>query len=252
MTKRTSTVRPSVVLPHRPVSRALAVTGVAYSLSWIVGLSLGAPSPKLNASGAEIVRQISGHRGAVAAQFALTEGAPALGLALIALALARSARRDGATVAAACASTAGVTAAVISLAQFVLGVILARTTAPGSAAFLYQAVNRADGLKMFALAVLAGAGAAAGIRYRWLRGVAAALAAAIASSGVAYLLLLPDLAALAYPAGVLLLIFVTSTGFALDTARRPGILPVSGAHDGVIQGPAGEAAGAGRTAEPRK
>lgn len=234
------------------MSRALAVTGIAYSLSWIAGLSLGAPSPKLNASGAEIVRQISGSRGAVAAQFALTEGVPALGLALIALALARSARREGATVAARCASTAGAVAAAISLAQFVLGETLARTTAPASAAFLYQAVNRADGLKMFALAVLAGAGAAAGIRYRWLRGVASALAAAITSSGVAYLLLLPNLAVLAYPAGVLLLIFITSTGFALDTGRHPRILPVPGMHDRAVRALTGGAAGTGPTAEPRK
>jgi hypothetical protein len=57
--------------------RLLTVTGVAgigYTLSWIAGLSVPAPSPKLTASGAEIVAAFAGHGTAAAAQFALTEG----------------------------------------------------------------------------------------------------------------------------------------------------------------------------------
>lgn len=42
-----------------------------------------------------------------------------------------------------------------------------------------------------------------------------ALAASLAVSGLGYLLLAPDLAAAVYVAGVLLLVFVTSTGVTL-------------------------------------
>ena len=68
--------------------RLLTVTGVAgigYTLSWLAGLSVAAPSPKLTASGTEITAALAGHGTAVAAQFALTEGLPAAGLAIISL-----------------------------------------------------------------------------------------------------------------------------------------------------------------------
>src|ERR1700727_2283555 len=67
--------------------------GIGYALSWIAGLSIPAPSPPLSASGAEITAALAGHGTAVAAQFTLTEGLPAAGLAVVSLALARAARR---------------------------------------------------------------------------------------------------------------------------------------------------------------
>jgi hypothetical protein len=89
--------------------RLLTVTGVAgigYALSWIAGLSVPGLSPKLTASGAEIVAALAGHGTAVATQFALTEGLPAVGLAIISIALARAARRSGAAGAARVARSA--------------------------------------------------------------------------------------------------------------------------------------------------
>ena len=201
--------------------RLLTVTGVAgigYALSWIAGLSVPAPSPKLTASGAEIAAALAGHGTAVAAQYALTEGLPAAGLAIVSIALARAARRSGAAAAARVALIAGVAAALISLLQFALGAVLAGTASPGTAHLLYDAVNRLDGVKMLALAVLGLAAAASGALPRWLRDTGIALAIAITASGVAYLLLLQNLAILAVPAGVLLLIFITGTGTAVGTS----------------------------------
>jgi hypothetical protein len=202
--------------------RLLTVTGVAgigYALSWIAGLSVPAPMPKLTASGDQIAAAVAGHGTAVAAQFALTEGLPAAGLAVVSIALARAARRSGTVTAARVAVIAGVTAALVSLTQFVLGAVLAQTSAPGTAHLLYDAVNRLDGVKMLALAVLAVAAAASGVLPRWLRYAGIALAITITASGVAYLLLLPGLASLAvYPAGVLLLVFITGTGITLGTS----------------------------------
>jgi hypothetical protein len=197
-----------------------AVAGIVYTLSWIAGLSIPAPSPKLTASGAGIAGALAGHGTAVAAQFALTEGLPSAGLAIVSIALARAVRSSGAVTAARFAAISGVAAAAISLLQFGLGIALARSAAPGSTHLLYAAVNRLDGVKMLALAILATAGAASGLLPRWLRYAGIMLAMAITASGIAYLLLLQSLAALAYVAGVLLLVFITATGAVLGSTRR--------------------------------
>jgi hypothetical protein len=206
--------------PRRRLLTGTGVIGIGYTLSWIAGLSIAAPSPKLTAPGAEIAAALAGHGTAVATQFALTEGLPAAGLAIVSIALARAARDSGAGTTARFAATAGMAAALISFTQFVLGTVLVGTTAPGTAHLLYDAVNRLDGVKMLALAILGVAGAAAGLLPWWLRYVGIALAIAITASGIAYLLLLPGLAIMAAPALVLLLIFITGTGVVLRTASR--------------------------------
>ncbi len=212
---------PIHVVPRRRLLTVTGVAGIAYTLSWIAGLAVAAPSPKLTASGAQIATALAGHQTAAAAQFALTEGLPAAGLAIIAVALARAARRSGAAAAARAALLAGAAAALISLLQFVLGAVLAGTASPGTAHLLYDAVNRLDGVKMLALAVLALAGATSRVLPRWLRYTGIALAIAITASGIAYLLLLQGLAILAIPSGVLLLVFITGTGTGIVLGASP-------------------------------
>jgi hypothetical protein len=170
------------------------------------------PSPKFSASGAQVVSAIAGHGPALAVQFALTEGLPAVGIAVVAVALGRVTGSRLAVV-------AGVTAAVVSVVQFSLGMWLAATGSPGTAHVLYQTVNRMDGVKMLALAVLGAAAAAAVVLPRWLRYAGAALAVAITASGVAYLLLVESLTVLAAPALVLLLVFITGAGIWLGRVR---------------------------------
>ena len=196
--------------------RLLTVTGaigIGYALSWIAGLAVPAPSPKFSASGAQIVSAFAGHAPALAAQYALTEGLPAAGIAVVAIALARVAGSRLAMV-------AGVTAAVISVLQFCLGMWLAVTSSPVTAHVLFQLVNRMDGGKMLVLAVLGAAAAAAVMLPRWLRYAGAALAVAITASGVVYLLLLQSLWLLAGPALALLLIFITGAGIWLGGTVR--------------------------------
>lgn len=214
---RNTKISPSVTRDprHRRLLTVTAVTGIAYTLSWIAGLAVPAPSPKLTASGASITAALAGHQAAVAAQFGLTEGLPAVGLAVISIALAQAARRSGAVAHARVAVVAGLAAALISLTQFVLGAVLAAATSPAAAHLLYESVNRLDGVKMLALALLGLAGATSGVLPRWLRYAGITLAIAITCSAVAYLLLLPGLAGLAYVSGPLLLLFVTGTGIVL-------------------------------------
>jgi hypothetical protein len=193
---------------RRRAGMALAVIGVAYTISWIAGLAVDAPSPTLGASGTEIVSQLTGHAASEVANFVLTEGLPAVGLGVVSVALARAIRGSGATRAGLIALITGALAATISLVQCFLGVALARTSAPGSARLLWELVDRLDGIKMVMLAVLALAAAVTTVLPRWMRYVSGALAISIAGSGLAYLFLLNRLASLAYVAGVLLLVFI--------------------------------------------
>ncbi|MEY9872625.1 hypothetical protein ABH931_002102 [Streptacidiphilus sp. MAP12-33] len=212
----TGTTSAPAAAPSRSiVLHPLALTGIAYTVSWIAGLSLGAPSPGLRDTGTSIVSQLHGRSGAVTMQFVLTEGLPAIGLAVICLGLARVA---AGTAVARTLRLAGLAAAVVSAVQCVLGLLLASATAPGTAHDLWQAVARLDGVKMLALAVVGAATVASASFPRYLRVLAAALAVSIAASGVAYGLLLTGLAWLAYPAGLFLLAFVTAAGIALSRA----------------------------------
>src|ERR1700749_3544836 len=208
------TTTPPLRASHRR-RRLLTVpvlAGLGYTLSWIAGLAVPAPSPGFGATGAEIVAALSGHGPAVAAQFTLTEGLPAAGIAVIAVALARTARRSGSAPTARVAPVAGLAAAVISAMQFGLGLALTATSAPGPAHLLFSSVDRLDGAKMLALAVLGAAAATMIALPRWLRWTGIALAVAITCSGLVYLLLIAPLAAAAGPALVLLLAFMTGCG----------------------------------------
>ena len=218
--------RDTTAPPLRPGHRRWLLTvpglaGLCYTLSWIAGLAVPAPSPGFGASGAGIVAALSGHGPALAAQYALTEGLPAAGIAVIAVALARLAHRSGATVAARFALVAGLTAAVISAVQFGLGLALAATSVPGPAHLLYTSVNRLDGAKMLALAVLGVAAATMIALPRWLRWAGMALAVTITCSGLVYLLLIASLAAAAGPALVLLLVFMTGSGIMTGMTAGP-------------------------------
>ena len=201
------------------------VVGIGYSLSWIAGLSVPAPSPKFSASGSQIITALAGHGPAVALQFALTEGLPAAGIAVTSIALVRATRsqatRSQAGLSRLMLITGGI-AAVISFLQFVVGMTLAvttnpATTHPATAHLLYSAIDRMDGVKMLTLAVLGVAGAAATVLPRWLRYTGAALGVAIAAAGIVYLLLLQSLTVAAGPALVLLLVFITGSGLVLGT-----------------------------------
>ncbi len=206
---------------RRLLLTAPGVVGIGYSLSWIAGLAVPAPSPRFGAPGAEVVATLAGHGPAVATQFALTEGLPAAGIAVISVALARTARQHGAVRPARFALICGLVAATISALQFGLGIALTATSAPGPAHLLYASLDRLDGAKMLALAILGVAAAAMTALPGWLRYTGIALAVTITCSGLVYLLLVASLAAAAGPALVLLLAFMTSCGIMIGMKADP-------------------------------
>jgi len=193
--------------------------GIAFTVSWLVGLAIPAPSPRLTAPGTAIVAALAGHGGELVANFVFTEGLPALGLAAVSAYLARALRARGTAGPASIVRTAGLAAAAISLTQCVLGVTLAHAGSPGTASELYELVNRLDGVKMFALAALAAGMVLAPPLSSWLRCLSAALAISITASGVAYLFLLDSVAWLAWPAGLLLLAVIPAAGYAAGRIR---------------------------------
>ncbi|GAA5201935.1 hypothetical protein GCM10023322_82830 [Rugosimonospora acidiphila] len=217
-------------LPSRPALRALTVAaGAAYTVSWVVGLLVAPASTAVGSSGRQVLAGLAGHEAAATAQYLLTEGAPAVFLAIVALTLAGAARRTLPRAARAALAT-GLSAAGISLVQCVLGVYLTGAVAPkgdaGTAGTLTGWVDHLDGVKMLVLAGLAlSAAALSGPRRvlpRWLAPTGWATAAALVVSGVGYLFTIGALSAAAYLSLPLLLILVTGTGIAPHRSERRG------------------------------
>ena len=111
--------------PRRRLLTVTGVTGIAFTLSWIAGLSVPAPSPKLTASGTEITAALAGHGTAVASCPPSPRGRQPLGWPSFRSPWPGPRAGPGAAAAARFACIAGVAAAVTSLAQFVLGMVLA-------------------------------------------------------------------------------------------------------------------------------
>jgi hypothetical protein len=215
--------------PSRPISgrnlllTAPAMAGVAYLLAWVTGLAVWPSNLDVAASGSQVVAAYTGHRGVAMLQSLLVHGVAAVALAVVVLALGQAARGRDAGPLAPATVVAGVGAAVVSLLQCALGLLLAGSAVPdgdsGRAGHLFTAINRLDGVKMLALAAMAASGAALVRRTRllpgWLAYLGALLAVTLVVSGIGYLLLSSTLAPTAYVSGLLLLAWVTAAGISL-------------------------------------
>ncbi|PZS40215.1 MAG: hypothetical protein DLM62_04060 [Pseudonocardiales bacterium] len=218
-------------LPVRRPSRPLPlVSGIAYSLSWLVGLFVFSSTTEVRSSGTQILRTYTGHQGTVVLQYVLTEGLPAVFLAVVTWSLAR-AISERATTSRRLVLAGGLVAAAVSLVQLALGlwlsVGLVSDRDAGAAGAIFRSINRLDGVKMLLIAVIALVATRA-IRRRyvrlpnWLAYVAAALAVTITLSAIGYLALDNTFAMAAWVSLPCLLVFVTGTGIALSrrTAHR--------------------------------
>jgi hypothetical protein len=208
---------------------APAVAGVAYTGAWLLGLAVWPSNLSVAASGVQVVATYSAHQGAAIAQYVLVEGLAAIALAVVVIALGRAARARGAERPARVTVVAGLAAAAISIAQTALGLLLAASAAPDGetdrAGHFFDLINRLDGVKMLALAAMAGAGvqlARGVVLPRWLGYTAAWLCVALVVSAAGYLLLNTSLAQAAFVSLPLLLVYVTGVGVTLARANRPG------------------------------
>ena len=210
---------------NRALLRVPVLAGVGYAVAWIASQSVGAPSPSIAASGAQLVTSFAGHGGQNMAMFVLAEGVAAVFLAVVAIAVTRPALRQGsARPGARAAAQLGVgfalAASAVSWVELGLGTWLIFTLVPqgrsGTAGATWHALNRVDGAKMFVLAVMAAALSVLAMTTpplpRWLAPLGFLLAAALVVSGLGYVLLAPGLGNSVYVSGVLLVVFVASTG----------------------------------------
>jgi hypothetical protein len=212
-----------------------AVAGASYLTAWVAGLAAWPANLALNAAASQVATSHREHAAQAVVQYLLVEGLAGVLFALV-LAVAVSSRRSGRrTVWARPAAVLGVVAAVISVTQSVLGLLLTSASTHHHAAragHLFVAVNRLDGVKMLALGAVA---AYLAVRPapdrpapRWLRVLAAAAAVSLAVSGVTYLFLLNASSATVYASGPLLLAWITGTGIWLTVSagRRAAGQPV--------------------------
>lgn len=205
---------------RRRLLTAPAAAGIAFVAAWVTGLAVWPSNLDVSASGAKVVSAYAGHQGVAMTQYLLLEGLAAIALAVVVIALGRTARRRGADRLGRVVEFAGIGAVMVSLLECALGLVLAGAAVPdgdtGRAGTLFDLINRLDGAKMLALAALALAGVAlmrrGGPLPRWLAYVAAALAAAMTASGIGYLLLDNTLAQAAAVSLPLLLVWVGATG----------------------------------------
>jgi hypothetical protein len=202
------------------------VAGIVYLVAWVAGLAVWPSNLAVSASDAKVVDSYSSHEAAAVTQYLLVEGLAGIALAFVVVALGQAARRRGADRLGRAALIAGLGAATLSVIQAVLGVVLAGSAVSDGdadrAGFLFDLINRLDGVKMFALTALAITGIGLvrrGVLPRWLAYVGALLAVALAVSGTGYLLLNSTLAEAAAVSLVLLLVWVPGTGIALARTR---------------------------------
>lgn len=205
--------------------RAIQIIGAVYVLCWIIGLSSGAPSLGLDASGADITTAFAEHADPAALQYVFVE--VLAGLAYIGLIVATAlflSKHKVAQNALKPFLLCGVAAGFLSVVMGILGVFLvshAAIAGTEQAKSLFDEINRIDGPKMFLLSLAAAS--LAGLNYawpKWFRILSYVLAAALLFSGVAYGLLLRSFAWSAYISGILLLVWAVSVGFALVPKPR--------------------------------
>ncbi|HEX7210717.1 MAG TPA: hypothetical protein VF241_07340 [Propionibacteriaceae bacterium] len=220
-----------------PISRrgrrlhpAPAIAGITYLAVWVVGLAIWPSNLDVASSDSQVIAAYAGHRGQAMIQSLLVHGVAAVALAVVVLTLGRTARHRGADLLSNATVVAGISAAVVSLVQCGLGLVLAGWAVPEGeargAGLLFAAINRLDGVKMLALAAMAVSAAVlvrrTGVLHRWLGYLGVILAAALVISGIGYLLLINTLALAAYVSGVLLLVWVAAVGISLSWRTQPG------------------------------
>ena len=188
--------------------RSASRAGGAYVAAWVVGLAAFGAGPAAGASTDEIAAWFADHRVTSALQAVLVHGVAAVALAAVLLVARRRAAVDRTTFAA------GMTGVAASGVQLVLDLWRSLWSTGAATSTLVDAIDRIDGLKMLAFAVMIGAGTAAFRRAgrfgRPMAAIGVAAVAALVASGVGYLGV-DGLRGAAYASLPLLLVWVAVT-----------------------------------------
>ena len=206
--------RPAFAFPFP--SPALAAG--AYVGAWIVGLTAFGTGPGANATATEVAAWYADHRLTSVLQSISVHGVAALALLGVFVAAHRSVRSNRIALAA------GMAAVALSIVQLGLGVGRSAWSTGTMTSDLVDAIDRLDGLKMFALAVMIGT-AVRGLRSVGLVGRPMAVTGlfatvALAVSGAGYLLDVAPLEAAAFVSLPLLLVWVGTLGVRVARTAR--------------------------------
>ncbi|MFD7618293.1 hypothetical protein [Streptomyces sp. NPDC059802] len=210
-------------IAKEPVTGTSArAAGYTHAVAWVLGLAAAwGAAPEVGDTPAGITTAYADRPVQAITQALLVHGVAAACLVVVGSGLLDRARRTSST-AAHSAGWAGRVAGVLAFVQLVLELVAVRgadPASPGRTGALFEAVQRADGVKMLALAVLAAAACAASRHGTLLRRrevvIGWVLAATITVSGIGYLFLSTALTSAAFISLPLLLIWIAVLGAAL-------------------------------------
>jgi hypothetical protein len=211
----TTTIPPA---PTRRPARRPRAAGIAYVGAWVVGLTAFGVGPASDASDAEVARYFADHRTLTALQSLLIHGVAAMALLVVLGAV----KRAGATTRI--AHAAGVVGVGLSLTQLALDLWRSAFSTGSTTTALVHMIDRLDGFKMFAFAVMIGAAVhacrRAGLIGRRMERVGGVAAVALVVSGIAYAGAVDSLLVSAELSLVLLLTWVGYLGVAVSRRSR--------------------------------
>ena len=217
MTATISPAIPTFVTTSRPTRRP-KIAGIAYVGAWVVGLTAFGVGPASGATDAEVARYFADHRVLTATQSLLIHGVAALALLVVLVAV----RRAGATTRV--AHAAGLAGVGLSLTQLALDLWRSAVSTGSTTTTLVHVIDRIDGFKMFAFAVMIGAAVdasrRAGLVGRRMERLGRVAAIALVLSGIAYAGAVESLLVSAGLSLVLLLTWVCYLGVAISRRSR--------------------------------
>jgi hypothetical protein len=202
------------------------LAGSGYGVAWVAGLVVWPSNLSIDASRRDIVSLYAAHTRQAAVQYLLVEGLAGVLLGIVLFYCVRRLSRCARTWTSQVALGGGVVVA-ISLLQCLVGQDLVFSASKGhldQSGDIYQLINRLDGAKQLALSVCV---VALGTRLRatasyplWLSRITVILGPALATSGLAYLLLWGVLAGTTFVSLPLLVVWVAGSGIWLGTGSQ--------------------------------
>src|SRR5580658_1265831 len=143
------TSAPAGRLGRRMAVSLSAMAGIGYVAASIISQSVGGPNTSVAASGSQVVAAFAGRSGLGLAMYALAEGAAAIALVAVMIAVARAARRAGQRRAGLAAAAFGIAVAAVSWTELALGTWLISGLVPdrrtAAAGTVYHVIMRMDG-----------------------------------------------------------------------------------------------------------
>lgn len=198
--------------------RLVSTAGAVYVASWVTGLVSGPSAPAATASAEQIHMYYATEGPSILVQSSYIHGIA--GIAIAVLALAIPAATSASTALGRLITSAGMTAALVSLLQVAFAAVAVATSSSATASAserLFDDLNVADTVKLTLLAVFAAAVTLAAARAGMVGSRTGALTAALVISlpvgGAAFLVANPLLTAVLYVSLPLLLTWVAVLGW---------------------------------------